>query len=488
MKKIWLLTILLISCLLLTWCNTTTTESNNYLIETWEVISQRIICTGSWNIEECNHYFSLCEEKAENLNSDSKFIWDWIIISWDTTTLYWMRYAVNKDWNFSSDHSVECKFDNNGIIKEAQLWEVLTLSNMKHFTKVFSGWYLYRNLRLTNELDQKEYEQLQNDRTMILDYQTKTSAVLNKFIDIINKDLLDSCKQYWRNYDSMTWTMDERNTCVDNYINGLYTKLKSELETPRSKYLWDDPVLLSYYNDLKWDHPFIRYFIDLYKKLEKKENEVSLPEYPYIWPITKNPNWWYMNDEEKWWEIAVKNWTWFYTYWAWNIGIDWIPETLDVITSIASWIVINGQMLDRIKREYWYVFPIYHDDIMYWTSPMDWPILLHIKDQYGRDFIYQILWAGAWSGEFHLIVWMLKDWIRVPVWECWTEGYVLFPRYPTLFVYDDKKWSCNGRTNYDPLTIFTQEYNLYEWNSIWDMALNFTSFLKALESTRVLSK
>jgi hypothetical protein len=321
---------------------------------------------------------------------------------------------------------------------------------------------------------------------MILDYQTKTSAALNKFIDIINKDLLDSCKQYWRNYDSMTWTMDERNTCVDNYINELYTKLKSELETPRSKYLWDDPVLLSYYNDLKWDHPFIRYFIDLYKKLEKKENEVSLPEYPYIWPITKNPNWWYMNDEEKWWEIADKNWTWFYTYWAWNIGIDWIPETLDVITSIASWIVINGQMLDRIKREYWYTFPIYSDDIMHWTSPMNWPILLHINDG-NNDFIYQILWAGAWSGEFHLIVWMLKDWIRVPVWECWTEGYVLFPRYPTLFEYDDK-WSCKGRTNYDPLTIFTQEYNLYEWNSIWDMALNFTSFLKVLESTRVLSK
>ena len=271
MKRIWLLTILLISCLLLTWCNTTTTESNNYLIETWEVISQRIICTGSWNTEECNHYFSLCEEKAENLNSDSKFIWDWIIFSWDTTTLYWMRYAVNKDWNFASDHSVECEFDNDGIIKKVQLWEVLTPSNMNHFTKVFSGWYLYRNLRLTNELDQKEYEQLQNDRTMILDYQTKTSAALNKFIDIINKDLLDSCKQYWRNYDSMTWTMDERNTCVDNYINGLYTKLKSELETPRSKYLWDDPVLLSYYNDLKWDHPFIRYFIDLYKKLEKKK-------------------------------------------------------------------------------------------------------------------------------------------------------------------------------------------------------------------------
>ena len=229
MKRIWLFTTLLIGVLLLTWCNTTTTESNNYLIETWEVISQRIICTGSWNTEECNHYFSLCEEKAENLNSDSKFIWDWIIISWDTTTLYWMRYAVNKDWNFSSDHSVECKFDNNGIIKEAQLWEALTLSNMNHFTKVFSGWYLYRNLRLTNELDQKEYEQLQNDRTMILDYQTKTSAALNKFIDIINKDLLDSCKQYWKNYDSMTWTMDDRNTCVDNYINGLYTKLKSEL-------------------------------------------------------------------------------------------------------------------------------------------------------------------------------------------------------------------------------------------------------------------
>jgi hypothetical protein len=168
--------------------------------------------------------------------------------------------------------------------------------------------------------------------------------------------------------------------------------------------------------------------------------------------------------------------------------IDWIEETKDVITSIASWIVINWQMLERVKSEYWYTFPIYNDDIMYWTSPMDWPILLHIKDQYGRDFIYQILWAGAGSWEFHFIIRMLENWKRIPVWQCGKYWYVLFPRYPILFWYNDRPWTCEKREHFDPLTIFTQEYNLYEWNSIWDMAWNFTSFLKALESTRVLSK
>ena len=69
----------------------------------------------------------------------------------------------------------------------------------------------------------------------------------NKFIDIIHDDLLKSCDQYWTDYETMTWTMYERNVCVDNYISDLYEKLKTELDNPRAVYLWDDSVLLSYY-------------------------------------------------------------------------------------------------------------------------------------------------------------------------------------------------------------------------------------------------
>ena len=367
----------------------------------------------------------------------------------------------------------------------------------KNYENIISWWYLYKNLDLTNEEDKAEYEALQNDRNMILKYQTDTSTAVNKFIDIIHDDLLKSCEQYWTGYETMKWTMYERDVCVDNYIKDLYEKLKTELNNPRTVYLWDDPVLLSYYNDLNWDHPFVRYFVDLYTEIKDWLWDYGpLPEYPNIWPIIQFENWEYWNDEEKWSELVEKYWTGFYTYWAGNIMIDWIEETKDVITSIASWIVINWQMLERVKSEYWYTFPIYNDDIMYWTSPMDWPILLHIKDQYGRDFIYQILWAWGGSWEFHFIIRMLENWKRIPVWQCGKYWYVLFPRYPILFWYNDfwhndnqyKQWTCEKRETFDPLTIFTQEYNLYEWNDVQWMAHNFTFFLRALESVRVLNK
>ena len=376
-----------------------------------------------------------------------------------------------------------------GCWKTVQNPEIKNDTNVeKNYENIISWWYLYKNLDLTNEEDKAEYEALQNDRNMILKYQTDTSAAVNKFIDVIHDDLLKSCEQYWTDYETMTWTMYERDVCVDNYISDLYKKLKSELSNPRAVYLWDDSVLLSYYNDLNWDHPFVRYFVDLYTEIKDWLWDYGpLPEYPNIWPIIQFENWEYWNDEEKWSELVEKYWTWFYTYWAGNIMIDWIEETKDVITSIASWIVINWQMLERVKSEYWYTFPIYNDDIMYWTSPMDWPILLHIKDQYGRDFIYQILWAGAGSWEFHFIIRMLENWKRIPVWQCGKYWYVLFPRYPILF-WNNKPWTCEKRETFDPLTIFTQEYNLYEWNDIQWMAYNFTFFLRALESLRVLNK
>ena len=470
MKKIWLLISLLSCGLLLTWCNST--KDNNLV--------------------------SLCEEKAKNLNCESNFIRDWTIQSWDETILYWMRYSVNKPWEFLSDESVECHFDNKWNFKWVRKnWRVFTPNNIANSDMMKPWWYLYKNLDLTKEEDKAEYEQLQNDKNMILKYQTDTSTAVNKFIDIIRDDLLKSCELYWTGYETMTWTMYERDVCVDNYISDLYEKLKAELNNPRIVYLWNDPVLLSYYNDLNWDHPFVRYFVDLYTEIKDWLWDYGpLPEYPNIWPITQFENWDYWGDESKWSELVEKYWTGFYTYWAGNIMIDWIEETSDVITSIASWIVINWQMLERVKSEYWYTFPIYNDDIMYWTSPMDWPILLHIRDKYGRDFIYQILWAWGGSWEFHFIIRILENWKRIPVWQCGKYWYVLFPRYPILFWYNDfwhndnqyKQWTCEKRETFDPLTIFTQEYNLYEWNDVQWMAHNFTFFLRALESVRVLNK
>ena len=463
MKKILLLTTLLISGLLLTGCN---------------------------NSKQWNDFYSLCEEEAKNLNCESKFIRDWFVQSWDETILYWMRYSINKPWEFTSDASVECHFDNKWNLKAVYWnWRVFTPNNIKNSDLLKAWWYLYKNLDLTNEEDKAEYEALQNDRNMILKYQTDTSVAVNKFIDIIHDDLLKSCEQYGTGYETMKWTMYERDVCVDNYIKDLYEKLKTELDNPRAVYLWDDAVLLSYYNDLNWDHPFVRYFVDLYTEIKDWLWDYGpLPEYPNIWPIIQFENWEYLNDEEKWSELAEKYWTWFYTYWAGNIMIDWIKETSDVIISIASWIVINWQILERIQSEYWYSFPIYKDDIAHWTSPMDWPILLHVKDKYGRDFIYQILWDGGGSWEFHFIIRMLENRKRIPVWQCGKYWYVLFPRYPILFWNNDKPWTCEKREHFDPLTIFTQEYNLYEWNDIHWMAYNFTFFLRTLESVRVLNK
>jgi hypothetical protein len=49
---------------------------------------------------------------------------------------------------------------------------------------------------LDNGEDKLEYEALQNDKNMILKYQTDTSAAVNKFIDVIHDDLLDYCQEY----------------------------------------------------------------------------------------------------------------------------------------------------------------------------------------------------------------------------------------------------------------------------------------------------
>ena len=348
----------------------------------------------------------------------------------------------------------------------------------KNYENIISWWYLYKNLDLTNEEDKAEYEALQNDRNMILKYQTDTSTAVNKFIDVIYDDLLKSCEQYWTGYETMTWTMYERDVCVDNYISDLYEKLKTELNNPRTVYLWDDPVLLSYYNDLNWDHPFVRYFVDLYDILKNQSYSIE-------WMMPKRPNWPILSeyseaenvaDWEALEEIFLKNGTWFYTYSEWNI---WESEFDGAfISGFWSWIVINWNLLERIQNEYWYNFSLGADDILYWTAPDRWGVVIHYNDWY-NDYIYQIYreWGGSW--EFYLLVWLLKDWIRVPIWDCW---YLLYPRNPILF------WECKQWSSFDPLTIFARGDNLYEYNDVQSMADNFRYSLRYLESVRVLNK
>ena len=452
MKKIWLLTVLLVAGLLVTGCN---------------------------NSKLWNNLYSFCEEKAKDLNCESTFKWDWTIQSWDETILYWMRYSVNKPWEFISDESVECHFDNKWNFKWVRTnWRVFTPNNIANSDMMKPWWYLYKNLDLTKEEDKAEYEALQNDRNMILKYQTDTSTAVNKFIDIIHDDLLKSCEQYWTGYETMTWTMYERDVCVDNYISDLYEKLKAELDSPRDVYLWDDSVLLSYYNDLNWDHPFVRYFVDLYDILKNQS-------YSIAWKMPKRPNWPILSEDseaenvadlEALEEMFLKNGTWFYTYSEWNI---WESEFDGAfISGFWSWIVINWNLLERIQNEYWYNFSLGADDILYWTAPDRWWVVIHHNDWY-NDYIYQIYreWGGSW--EFYLLVWLLKDWMRVPIWDCW---YLLYPRNPILF------WECKQWSSFDPLTIFARGYNLYEYNDVQSMADNFRYSLRYLETIRVLNK
>ena len=418
MKKIWLLISLLSCGLLLTWCN---------------------------SIKD-NNLVSLCEEKAKNLNCESNFIRDWTIQSWDETILYGMRYSVNKLWQFVSDSSVECHFDNKWNFKWVRTnWRVFTPNNIANSDMMKPWWYLYKNLDLTKEEDKAEYEQLQNDKNMILKYQTDTSAAVNKFIDVIYDDLLKSC---------------------------------AELNNPRIVYLWDDPVLLSYYNDLNWDHPFVRYFVDLYDILKNQSYSIE-------WMMPKRSNWPILSEDseaenvvdwEALEEMFLKNGTWFYTYSEWNI---WESEFDGAfISGFWSWIVINWNLLERIQNEYWYNFSLGADDILYWTAPDRWGVVIHYNDWY-NDYIYQIYreWGGSW--EFYLLVWLLKDWIRVPIWDCW---YLLYSRYPILF------GECREWSNFDPLTIFMRGDNLYEYNNVQSMADNFRYSLRYLESVRVLNK
>lgn len=457
MKKIWFLMSFLACSLLLTWCdsynNLTTYDEQTAWCEKW-ILSHWV-------------------EKADFERKWSEKIWDKIVITW-------IQYGY--DWR--ANQEVSCEFNENGKllwIKSSNLrnyetnnsWNVINM-----WENIISWWYLYRNLDLDNEWDKAEYEALQNDRNMILKYQTDTSAAVNKFIDVIHDDLLDYCQEYWTGYETMKWTMYERDVCMDNYIKDLYEKLRLNLILPQKDYSWDDPVLISYYNDLRWDHPFVRYFVDLYDILKNQS-------YSIAWMMPKRPNWAILSEDSEAenaadWEaledVFLKNGTWFYTYSQWNIWKSDNDESY--ISWFWSWIVINWNLLERIQNEYWYNFPLGADDILYWTAPDRWGVVIHYNDWY-NDYIYQIYreWGGSW--EFYLLVWVLKDGLWIPIWDCW---YLLYPRYPVLF------WECKEWQNFDSLTVLTRGDNLYQYNNVQWMADNFRYFLRYLESIRVLSK
>ena len=457
MKKIWFLMSFLACSLLLTWCdsynNLTTYDEQTAWCEKW-ILSHWV-------------------EKADFERKWSEKIWDKIVITW-------IQYGY--DWR--ANQEVSCEFNENGKllwIKSSYLrnyetnnsWNVINM-----WENIISWWYLYRNLDLDNEWDKAEYEALQNDRNMILKYQTDTSAAVNKFIDVIHDDLLDYCQEYWTGYETMKWTMYERDVCMDNYIKDLYEKLRLNLILPQKDYSWDDPVLISYYNDLRWDHPFVRYFVDLYDILKNQS-------YSIAWMMPKRPNWAILSEDSEAenaadWEaledVFLKNGTWFYTYSQWNIWKSDNDESY--ISWFWSWIVINWNLLERIQNEYWYNFPLGADDILYWTAPDRWGVVIHYNDWY-NDYIYQIYreWGGSW--EFYLLVWVLKDGLWIPIWDCW---YLLYPRYPVLF------WECKEWQNFDSLTVLTRGDNLYQYNNVQWMADNFRYFLRYLESIRVLSK
>lgn len=332
---------------------------------------------------------------------------------------------------------------------------------------IIPWWYLYRNLDLSKEADKAEYKHLQNNKNLILEYQSKTSSAVNKFIDTIEQDLLDACKAYGTGYETTTGTYYERDVCVDTYISKLYQKLQAALANPQKNYSWKDPVLLSYYHDLAWDHPFVRYFIDLYSYiLEKSDDFWKTPKRPLSAVVNSLLSKW--NPDED----------WFYTHWAENIGF-LISENWSWITEITSGIVVNGKMLERIKKEYWYTFKYWPLEIRFGSAPMHGPFVLYHQNK-NNHYIYQIIsdWWG--SGEFYMLIWKLSEkWFWIPLGEC---GYALGASNPLLL------GTCKSRKKNNPLTIFTQEYNLYEDNTIYQMVKNFTFFLRALESTRVLSK
>lgn len=330
--------------------------------------------------------------------------------------------------------------------------------------------YLYRDLYLKNAMDKALYEQLKKDRNLILTYQSQTSIGVKKFIDTIYQDLLDTCEKYEED-----WTYYQRDVCVDKYLSELYRKLKTELLSPSSSYSGKDLVLNSYYHDLAWNHPFVPYFVDLYSYISQHWYE--------LWYIPQWPNWWILS-EENWswvdWDAIEKEYikygTWFYTSAAGNLS----EKRGWIIASIDSWIVVWIRLVDWLKREYWYSFQYWPKYTLDGSAPMLWPVVLHYRDEYGNDYIYQIIEWGAGSGESYLLIRKLSDdGFRIPLWEC---GYVLYPDNPQLF------WECKEWQNSDPLTVFTQGMNLYSWNSVSDMAFKIAFFLQAAESIRVLSR
>ena len=346
---------------------------------------------------------------------------------------------------------------------------LLYQANNTHESLIINWWYLYRDLDLSKSADQEAYKNLINDRNEILKFQTENSTALNRFFETIKEDIKKECHDFWEDFYSMTWSIEERNACVSNYISLLYWKLKTEKWNQRTEYFGKDPILNSYYNDLKGNHPFITYFLDFYDYINThNSSEFPLPEIPFNEAKGTEDREKYENDflnkEEK-----------FYTYWWGNINIFW-DETA-VITNTDFWIVVKEETLNRIKKNYWFNFPYWPLSIAHWTAPIHGPFILHQTFQ-DNEYFYQIYQGWAWSWEFYLLVWMLKEKLWIPIGYCW---YFLYPSDPQLF------WTCENRKNWDTLTVLTQEFNLYERNDTNSMAEIVVNSMKDLESIRVLT-
>ena len=330
-----------------------------------------------------------------------------------------------------------------------------------HEDLIIHWWYLYKDLDLTKSDDKEEYKELIENRSQILAYQNKTSEALNHFFEAIEQDINQTC------------TDNDNVRCLESYLSTLYGKLKAEVENPRSWYLGNDPVLYSYYNDLKGSHPFINYYLDFYDYISSHAIKQNIPAEPFwrTWSEDPNSENKFNRDNES---QFLHTWASFYTFWWGNVNIFWDESAL--ITNIDSGIVVHKDILQWISSKYWYQFAYGPLNIANWTAPMHWPFLKHYND-WKSDYLYQIARDGGWSWEFYLMVWKLINKIWVPIGECW---YLLFPDNPQLF------WECRTWENHDVITIMTQEYNLYE-EALPLLVEKLKFFLKSLESTRVLS-
>ena len=333
-------------------------------------------------------------------------------------------------------------------------------ADLMHEDLIINGWYLYRNLDITKGSDKLEYKNIIKDRNNILSYQSKTAPALNTFLDTIKSDIIKTCSSEKENAV----------LCADNYLSNLYWKLQTEVNDPKSWYEGNDLVINSYYNDLNGDHPFIRYFLSFYDKINSYNfSDIELPSFPWWKAYSEDINTEYYFDRDTAEELFMTSWN-FYTYWWDNIKIIW--DESSIIDNAQHWIVVNEWILNTLENQFWYKIPFWPLEINWWSAPIHGPILFYEKNN-NNEYLYSIHADWGWSWEFYLMVRILDDKIWVPIWSCW---YCLFPNNPQLFG-SCKPWETNT-----PLQVMW-----VDWWAIELVAQEITEFLRSLENTRVLS-